>query len=172
MSYGKIWASIGNNMRHHLITLQLVFSILFLSAAFGDEPKCEDPAAIPVAKNLLSRLVLASTAQRLATNNLKPLEQFDFSSSVTLDNIIVVKWDDNTKIALCRASFKLDGPALMRIAVASAPQVTNMALKRFLEGLKPDNASPGFGQIAYSVQSKSGGGLSVEFLDLAQEAGQ
>ena len=159
-------------MRHHLLTLQLVFSILFLSAAFGDQPKCEDPAAIPIAKNLLSRLVLAASAQRLATNNLKPLEQFDFSSSVTLDNIIVVKWDDDTKMALCRANFKLDGPALMRIAVASAPQVSNTALKRFLEGLKPDNASVGFGQIAYSVQSKSSGGISVEFLDLAQEPAQ
>src|ERR1700688_4031155 len=159
-------------MRQNLLILPLVFLIIFLSAAFGDGPTCDDSTALQNVKNLISRLVLASSAYTVATNNLKPLEQFDFSPSVTLDKILVLKWDADKKKALCRAHFKLDGPALMRNAVSIAPQVHNPSLKDYLESLKPDNASVGFGQIAYSVQPISGGDLSVEFLDLAQEAAQ
>ncbi len=159
-------------MRHKNLTLSFVFLIIFSSMALGAEPECDHVTALPTVKNVLSRLVLAASARTVETSNLKPLEQFDFSPSVALDEIVVVKWDADTKTALCRANFKLDGPALMRIAVSSAPQVSNPSLKHFLEGLRPDYASIGFGQIAYSVQPKSDGGLAVQFLDLAQGAGQ
>jgi len=162
----------GQFMRHKGLTLPFVLSIIFISAASGAEPECDNVTALPTVKNVLSRLVLAASARTIETSNLKPLEQFDFSPSVALDEIIVVKWDADTKTALCRANFKLDGPALMKIAVSSAPQVTNLSLKHFLEDLKPDYASVGFGQIAYSVQPKSDGGLSVQFLDLAQGVSQ
>ena len=159
-------------MRHKGLILPFIFSVVFSSAAFGIEPDCDHPDALSTVKNELSRLVLASSARMVETSNLKPLEQFDFSPSVALDEIIVVKWDADTKTAFCRTNFKLDGPVLMRIALSSAPQVSNPSLKYFLESLKPDYASIGTGQIAYSVQFKSGGGLSVQFLDLAQRFGQ